>query len=71
MKKYAERIDALIDSYGGRGKLNETPYGYEFIFGDSKEDSLSWNGDDFVGVKHGKSEVYIPLSLLVFREDFE
>lgn len=71
MKTYAERIEALINTNGSQGDLNENSHGYEFVFNASSRDTLSWNGDDYVGVKHGKSEVYIPLSLVVFREIFE
>jgi hypothetical protein len=66
MKKYYERVDELITNYGGQGKLNENSGFYEFVFGDSKEDTLAWSGEDFVGVQSKGTITYIPLSRLVF-----
>jgi hypothetical protein len=69
MKKYAERIDDLITSYGGHGELIEKSNGfYEFTFDTSKPDVTAWNGEDFLGVQKGAALFYIPLNMVVVAE---
>jgi hypothetical protein len=72
MKKYYERIDELLTQYEGRGRLNVNSNGvYEFTLDRSGRDVLGYSGEDFMGIHTPRTFYYVPLSRLVFIEQFD